>query len=130
MKTSWRYLCKTSSRCLEDVLKTFLQDVLKSSWRHLGKTSWRSLENVLKTYSQDQYIGLDQSSSEDVSLGRTSWSRCLEDVFKTCSKDEDERRLQDFLIKTNVCWDIFMFSYIFILWAWSTIKHDINSPCL
>ena len=54
LKTSWRYLCKTSCRRLEDVLKTFF----KTSWRRLCKASWRCLENVLKT----------------------SW-RCLEDVF-------------------------------------------------
>ena len=30
----------------------------------------------------------------------------LQDVLKTSSEDEDERRLQDVFIKTNVCWDI------------------------
>ena len=47
---------------VEDVLKTFLQDVLK--------TSWKRLEDVLKTYSQDECIG----------LSKTSWRR-LEEVF-------------------------------------------------
>ena len=76
-----------SWRCLEDVLKK----------------SWRRLEDVMKTYVQHKYIGLDQNvlkmSSEDVRLRRTysSWSRRLE--------DEDERRLQDVFIKTNVCWE-------------------------
>ena len=115
MKTSWRYFCKTSWRCLEgvfqDVLKMFrrrvedvlktswrcFEDVLKTSWGHLGKTSWRCfkkfwkrLEDVLKT------------SSEDVRLRRTysSWSRRLENVFKTSSEEEDERRLQD-VFKTS-----------------------------
>ena len=69
-----RYLCKTTWRCLQDVLKTSwkhiedvlkmpwrdLEDIFKKSWRRLGKTSWRHLENVLKT----------------------SW-RCLENVLKT-----------------------------------------------
>ena len=29
---------------------------------------------------------------------------CLEDVLKTSSEDEYQRRLQDVFIKTNVCW--------------------------
>ena len=69
LKMSWRHL-ETSSKSLEDVLKTL--------WRGLEdvfKTSWRGLEDVLKTYGQDKYIGLDQ------------------DVLKTSSEDEDERRL-------------------------------------
>ena len=103
LKTSWRHLSKTSWRHLEDVLKmswkpledvlkTFLQDVLKTSWRRIAKT------NIMV---------LTKSSSEDVSLRRTysSWSRRIEDVFKTSSEDEDERRLQDVFIKTNICWD-------------------------
>ena len=35
-------------------------------------------------------------------LTQTSWRRLL----KTCSEDEDERRLQDVFIKANVCWAI------------------------
>ena len=45
----------------------------------------RRLEDVLKTFLQDVLH--------------------LEDVLKTSSKDEDERRLQDVFIKINVCWD-------------------------
>ena len=58
--------------------------------------SLANFENVLKT------------SSEDVRLRRaySSWSRRLEDVFKISSEDEDERRLQDVFIKTNVCWAV------------------------
>ena len=41
----------------------------------------------MKTYGQDEYVPLDQ------------------DILKTSSEDEDERRLQDVLIKTNVWWD-------------------------
>ena len=100
MKTSWRYLCKTSWRCLEDILKTSskrlgdvlktpwrgLKDVLKTSWGRLEgvlKTSWNRLEDVLKTYGQHKYIGLDQD------VLKASW-RCLlktktKDVFKTSS---------------------------------------------
>ena len=59
----------------ENVLKTFLQDV----W----KMSWKLLEETLKTYDQDEYIGLDQ------------------DVLKTSSGDEGEKRLPDVFIKTN-----------------------------
>ena len=59
LKMSWRYL--------EDVLKTFSQDVLK--------TSWKRIEDVLKMYDQDEYIGIN------------------EDVLKTSSEDEDQRRL-------------------------------------
>ena len=92
MKTSWRHLWKTS---------------LKMSWRCFSKTSWRRLENVLarrledilKTFSkrledvlkacgQDENIGLDQ------------------DVLKTSSEDKGERRLQEVIIKTNVCWEV------------------------
>ena len=73
---------------------------MKTSWRYLCKTSWRCLEDVLKTYGQDEYIGLDQdvlkTSSEDVRL-RQAYSS---------SEDEDERRLQDVFINTNVCWAV------------------------
>ena len=68
---------------LENVLKIFLQDVLKMSWRHLDdvfKTSWRRLENALKR---------SWRRFEDVF--KTSW-RCLEDVFA--------RRLED-VLKTS-----------------------------
>ena len=108
---------------LENVLKIFLQDVLKMSWRHLDdvfktswrrlenalkrswrrfedvlKTSWKRLEDVLKTYSQDEYIGLDQdvlkTSSEDVRLRRTYSSwRRLEDVFWRRRWKTSSRRL-------------------------------------
>ena len=44
-----QHVFKASSRSLENVLKTFLQDVLKTSCQHVLKTSWRHLENVLKT---------------------------------------------------------------------------------
>ena len=63
---------------LENALKTSLQDVLK--------TFLRRLEDVLKTFLQDVYIGLEQ------------------DIFNTSSEDEDENRLEDVFIKTNVSW--------------------------
>ena len=81
----------------ENVLKRSLQDLLKTSSKRLEnvlKTSSKRLEDVLKTprrrllkmYELGEYIRLDQ------------------DVLKTSSEDEDERRLQDAFIKTNVCW--------------------------
>ena len=93
LKLSWRRLenvLKMFWRCLEDIFprrlenflakrledvwKTFLQDVLlKMFSRRLGMMSWRHLEDVLKTYP-DEYISLDQ------------------DVLKTSSEGEDERR--------------------------------------
>ena len=90
-----------------------LEDVLKMSWRRFCKTSWRRLENVLKTSWRRI------AKTNILVLTKTSWRR-LEDVFwrrkakanifvliKTSSEDEDERRVQDVFIKTNVCWVIF-----------------------
>ena len=100
------------SRRLEDPLARHLEGVLNTLLQDLSKTSWKRLEDVLKTYSQDEYIGLNQevlkTSSEDVRLRQTysSWSRCLEDVFKTSSEGEDEKGLRDAFIKTNVCWEL------------------------
>ena len=80
---SWRRF----SRRLEDILTRRLENVLKKSWRPMAKTNIL----VLKT------------SSEDVRQRRTylSWSRRLEDVFKTFSEDEDEGRSQD-VFKTSL----------------------------
>ena len=93
---SWRRFCKTSWRRLENVLKTSWQDVLK--------TSWKRLEDVLKTYGQDKYIGLDQ------------------DVLKTSFEDEDEERLQDVFIKTNVCWAKIYSVNLRIQWKYGKIS--------
>ena len=67
------------SKRFEDALKMSwrrftrrLEDVLKTPWRLLGKTPWRCLEDVFKT----------------------SW-RCLEDVFARCLKDVLKAVLQD-----------------------------------
>ena len=89
---------------LENVLKISLQDVLKTLWRRLEdvlKTSWRRLEDVLKTYGQDEYIGLDQ----DVFWRRKAKANIFV-LIKASS--EDEIRLQDVFIKTNVCWVVIM----------------------
>ena len=112
LKTSWSYLEEVFARRLEDVLKTSLQDVLKISWRRIQnvlKRSWRYLEEVFARRLEDVWPrriywswprrleDVLKMSSEDVWLWRiySSWSRRLE--------DEDERRLQDIFIKTNVC---------------------------
>ena len=116
--TSWKLLEDIFLRRLEDFWKLFLQDVLKTSWNRVEevlRTSQKCLEYVLKTYGLDEYIGLDQdvlkTSSEDVWLRRicSSWLRHLEDVLRTSSEDEDERRLEDVFIKTNVWWDTVSF---------------------
>ena len=48
----------------------------------------------------------DKEHSDDFVSSVWSESRRLEDVFKTSSEDEYERRLQDVFIKTNVCWGV------------------------
>ena len=114
MKTSWRHLCKMPRRCLEDVLKMFLQDVLK--------TSWRCLENVLKTswrrFCRMSSIRLEYLLArrlEDLWPRRMYWSRTrrLEDVLKTCSKDVWVRRIRR-LVKTKTK-DVFKTSSIHLL---------------
>ena len=84
-KTSWRFLENLFVRRLEDVLKTFwrrLENVFKTSWRRMTKT------NILV-------------------LIKTSWrgmSKANIFVLMKTSSEENERRLQDAFIKTNVCW--------------------------
>ena len=110
---------KTSWRRLEDVLKTHwrgpgkiswrcLKNILKISWTCLGDAFARRLENVSKTSSRrivkTNILVLSKTSPEDVWLRRicSFWPICLEDISKTSSEDEDERRLQDVFIETNV----------------------------
>ena len=109
LKTSWQNFLKISWSRFEDFFKT--------SWRCLEdvlRTSWKRLEHVLKTYGLDEYIDLNQdvlkTSSEDVMLrwAYSCRSRRFQDVFKTSSKDKDERRLQDVFIKMNVCCECFI----------------------
>ena len=88
MKTSWRCLEDILARRLADVLKTFLQDVLKTSWKCLEDILARRLENVLKTYGQDEYIGLDQD------VLKTSWRRKAKANIFVLIKTSS-RRLQD-----------------------------------
>ena len=100
LKLSWRHLSK-GSWCLQDVLKTSWQNVLK--------------EDAFKMYHQDEYIRLDQGvlkiSSEEVWLKSiySSLSRRLEDVFWRWRRKTSSRRLQDIFIKANVCWDFKIF---------------------
>ena len=94
LKTSLRYLCKTSWRCLEDILKMFLQDVLKTSWRCLGnilKMSWRRM-----------------GKTNILALTKTSWRRKAKVnilvLIKTSSRCLLKTKTKDVFIKTNVCW--------------------------
>ena len=117
LNMSSRRFCKTLWRCFEDVMKMswHLQNVLKTSWRCLEdvfargleddlarrledvlKTSWRHLEDILaRRITKTNILILTKTSSEDLRLKRTysSWWTRLEEVLKTSSEDEDERRL-------------------------------------
>ena len=132
MNKSWRHLCKTSGRRLQNVLKTSwrrledvfarrLKDVLKTSWKRLAKTSWRGLEDVLKTswrrledvwpkriyWSWSRRLeDVLKTSFEDVWVRwiYSSWSRRLEDVFWRRRQKMSSRRLQNVFIKSSVCW--------------------------
>ena len=71
LKASWRDLCKTSWRCLDNVLKTsskLLEDVLKMLSRRFCKRSWRRFKDILKTSWQDV-------SERHVEVMKTSWRR-------------------------------------------------------
>ena len=80
------------------------------SWRRFYKRFLRRIGNVFKTYDQDKHVDLDQdvlkTSSEDVWLRRiySSWSKCLEDVKKMPSEDEDEGHLQDIINTSSSKW--------------------------
>ena len=101
LKTSWRCLenifqdvFKTCWRRLEDVLKTFLKDVLKTSWRSraktnilvLTKTSWRPLEDV---------FWRRKSKANMFVLIKTSWRRLLKTKMKDVLKTSSRRLHQD-----------------------------------
>ena len=117
--TSWKSLEDIFARRVEDVLKRFLQDFLRTFSQDVLKTSWRRLEVVLKTswrHLQDVWPrriywswsrrleDVFKTSSQDLWVRQilSSWSRRLEDVFKTktSSEDEDESPLQD-VFKTS-----------------------------
>ena len=108
-KTSWRYLCKTSwrcieeifaktfwrrlqdalARCLEDVLKTFLEDVLKTSSQDVLKKSWGRLENVLKT----SWRRMAKTNILVLIIWRRMTKANIFFLINTSSEDKDERRL-------------------------------------
>ena len=50
--SSWLYVFKTSSRCLQDVFKTSSRRLAKTSSRHLQDVLQGCLQDVLKTYHQ------------------------------------------------------------------------------
>ena len=91
---SWRHLCKTSWRRLEDVFVRCLENVLKTSWRCVEDVFARRLEDVLKRY----WRGL-----EGIWLRQKYWSssRRLEDVLKTYSEDVYTRANIFVFIKTS-----------------------------
>ena len=130
LENLWRLLCKTSWRCLEDVLKTCLEDVFKTSWRSLKdvlktfskhleevlKMSWRRLENVLKTYTKTNMLVLMKASWRRLEdffwrrmskaniflLIKTFWRRLLKTKTKTSSRclHQDECFLANILKQT------------------------------
>ena len=99
--TSWNRLEGIFTRCLEDVLKKFLQYLLKTTWKRLEdvliKTSWRRLQ------------GRRMTKANIFVLIKMSWVR-LEDVIcrwrqKTSRRKTSSRSLEDVFIKANVCWE-------------------------
>ena len=112
LKTSSRYLCKTSWRRPEDALKTFLQDFLTMSWRRLEdvfktswKTSWKRFQNVFKTSCKNVF---KTSSRRLENVLKTSWRRILKtktkDIFKTSSRrlHQDECLVEYFFVLSAV----------------------------
>ena len=102
LKTSSKHLTKMPWRCLEDVFARGLEDVLKTFWIRLGKTSWRRMTktNILVL------IKVLKTSSEDVWVRRicSSWSRHLEDVFKTSSRGLHQDECLLGLFYSELCW--------------------------
>ena len=80
-------LCTSQRRAKKFYRMIRLEDVL---WKRLGKTSWRNLEDVLKM----PWRRLQEGRLRPI---YSSWPWHLE--------DENEVRLQDVLIKTNIIWD-------------------------
>ena len=72
MKASWRCLCKTSWRRLQNVSKASwrcLEDVFARHLEGILRTSWKLLEDILKTYGEDEYIGRKTFSSRRMFAG-------------------------------------------------------------
>ena len=77
-------------RCLEDVLNTSwkgLEIILNMSWRRLDNT-WKMCEDGFTRLLED-ILKTSWRNLEDVWPTQLYWywSRCLEDIFKTSSKD-------------------------------------------
>ena len=95
---TWWYILKTSWRCLENIFTMLLENLLKTTWRSRGKTSSRCLEGILKVswkrFCKTYWRRLTRRY-ENVwaRLTYSSWSRHLEEVLKTSSKDVWLRRI-------------------------------------
>ena len=123
---------------LENILKAFLQNVLKMSWRRLEdvlKMSWRPLQNVLATSRKchkDVFARRLQGKTKTniLVLIKASWRRMSkENIFvlmKTSSEDEDERRLEDVFIMTNACWALGSHKkHLWVIYEdWSKMTHS------
>ena len=117
--------------CLENVLTTSLQDVLKMSWRRhydVFKTP-RLLEDALKTFLEDTltfWRRLEEVLASCIKdILKTSWRR-LQNIFKTswrCLKDVFARLLED-VLKTCLkrLKDVWPKR---IYWSWSRRLEDV-----
>ena len=94
--------CGTSEKCVECVSKTCLQEqfrllirletVLKTSLLDVFKTFWRRHEDVLAR-RLEEVLKTSWRCFEDVWQKYWSWPRRLDDVLKTYSEEEEERRM-------------------------------------
>ena len=83
---------------LDNVLKIFLQDVLKMSWRRLQKvltTSWRCLQDFFARRLEEVFKKVLKTSWQVVL--KTSWRHLENVVLKTYGQDEYIGLDQDFL---------------------------------
>ena len=134
LKTSWRHLEEVLKtflqdvwRWCEDVLKMSWQDVLKMSWRRFCETSWRRLEDI---WPRRVYWSWPKRP-EDVFWRRmtkanlfvfieTSWRRLLKEKMKTSSSRRMFGGLNFYDFFLTICIN-FLFSrwYIsFSKWKW------------
>ena len=134
LKTSWRRvdknsltwwdILKTSSRCPEDIFARSFEGVLERSWRRLEDV-W--LRRICSSWSR-RLENVWKTSSEDVWPRRiySSWSRCLEDVLKKFFEDKDERHLQDVFMTSSPRQILFFFSIFMIHNLNKKIKYAIT----
>ena len=95
---------------LQDVFKTFLQDVLNTSRKRLEDVWPRRIYWSWPIRLEDVFWRCKAKANIFV-LIKTSWRR-LEDVFWRWRRKTPSRRLQEVLIKTNVCWAIYHLLYL------------------